>query len=89
MVMPAMTANAANRLPLTPNRGRENFKYRPKPPIFTRNAMLPRPQFQKNNYPWRAVSFHPVNKTANVRGICRFLRHKNKKAGARPAFSNQ
>jgi hypothetical protein len=49
MAMPAITANAANRLPLTPQRGRKNFRYRPKLlilkrlPIVKRAAMLSPP----------------------------------------------
>src|SRR3954447_11746201 len=40
MAIPAITANAANRLPLTPHRGRRKLTN----PLFNRTAMPPAPQ---------------------------------------------
>ena len=67
MAMPAMTANAENRLPLTPQRGRKNLKYRPRLPNVKRTAMLSPPatfvRFKNN---WSAVSRYRVNKIAKI-----------------------
>jgi hypothetical protein len=44
MAMAAITAKAANRLPLTPHRGRKNLEGQPSLPIVKRTAMLPPPR---------------------------------------------
>src|SRR5260370_29630466 len=86
MAMPAITAKAANRLPLTPHFGRQ--KPRPRNlPIVDRNAMLsasrslhPEDEFERQ---YRVTR---LTKSATFAGSEQILRIESKKAGARPAF---
>src|ERR1700730_15807204 len=86
MAMPAITAKAANRLPLTPHFGRR--KPRPRNlPIVDRNAILSASrslhlldEFERQYRVTRLIKSGTFVRSAQI------LRIENKKAGARPAF---
>ena len=73
IAMPAMTAKATKRLPLTPNRG----KLKPLSlnlPTLNRNAMCPSPRLRYlEMFPRAAVSRYPVNNSGKPRALLRLF----------------
>jgi hypothetical protein len=79
IAMPAITAKAANRLPLTPHCGRKNLKGQPSLPIVNRAAMLSPPAKSVRMSRWAAVSRYRVNKSGKLNDFRDFCAVKTKR----------
>src|SRR5258708_26729919 len=80
MAMPAITAKAANRLPLTPHRGRKIFKGQRSLPIVNRPAIPPPPAKVELR---AAVSRYQVNKSGKFEAFAQFCEAPKTKRPAR------
>src|ERR1700687_5928245 len=92
MAMPAITAKAANRLPLIPHCGRKNLEGQPSLAIVNRTAMLPRPARSLGSIVRRQYQVTRLTKSGKFDGFAQFLRVETKKSPAgvysrKPAFT--
>src|SRR5258708_9697823 len=85
MAMPAITAKAANRLPLTPHRGRKIFKGQRSLPIVNRPAIPPPPA---NVELPAAVSRYQVYKSGKFEAFAQFCEAPKQKGRREAGLSD-
>jgi hypothetical protein len=89
IAMPAITAKAANRLPLTPHCGRKNLNGQPSLPIVNRAAMLSPPAKSARMNRWaqyRVTRLTKSGKLNDFRDFCVVKQKGRRKAGLSASF---